>query len=143
MKPRHRLLALATSGFALLLAGCGSETGELTGSVRYKGKAVVAGTVTVYDAENRPFQGAIEQGKYTVTGITPGAVQVAVVSPNPNQGMYPKGTPARPGREARPTAAAPVAGWFALPKKYEGAETSPLKTDVKAGSNPYDIELKD
>lgn len=131
-----------------VLTGCGGgkPTGDLSGKVTYKGKPVVLGTVTVYDSEKKAYQGGIDQGSYTVKNVPEGSVEIIVMSPNPG------GTadaiaedPRRPKRDTRPgeEKAAPVVGWMALPKKYEDTKTSPLKTTVKAGPNPFDLELKD
>jgi hypothetical protein len=146
MTHASRPAALFVLFASLFAAGCGGKpTGDLSGKVTYKSKPVVVGTVTVYDAEKKVYQGGIDQGVYTVKNVPEGAVQIIVMSPNPGGDQTTAEDPRRPKRDARPgeEKAAPVAGWMALPKKYEDAGTSPFKTTVKAGPNPFDLELKD
>jgi hypothetical protein len=146
---------------ALIVAGCSKPTGELSGSVTYKNKSVVTGTVTVTDANKKVYQGTIDQGQYSIKGIPVGPVTMIVTSPDPNAsapppmptgGAGPAGTPGgvgntgprTGGRETKGlTPATPIAGWFAIPKKYEEPSTSNLKTDIKVGPNTYDIKLDD
>jgi hypothetical protein len=148
MKPSARLAPAIALGLAFLgTVGCGSkQTGDLSGTIKYKGKDVVTGTVTVYDADKKAYQGSIDQGKYSVKGIPQGVVTVVVVSadPGPAKGEKLPGKD-RPGREKRPTPEdqVPITGWFALPKKYEDPATSPLKTTIGPGSNSFDISLTD
>jgi hypothetical protein len=133
----------------LVILGCGGKpTGDLSGSVTYKGKSVVHGTVTVYDTEGKPYQGGIDQGKYTVKNVPEGAVHIIVMSPDPGPAGTGAETPdgrGRPGREKRDVGpvGGQITGWFPLPKKYEDPNNTPFKTTVKAGMNPYDLELKD
>ncbi len=141
----HVALVFLLTG-AMLASGCGSTPSELTGSVRHQNKDVVAGTVTAYDTEKNAYQGSIEHGRYTISGIPPGTVQIVVISPNPAGMASPPqadGTKRTGGREPRPKTGdePPVVGWFALPNKYEDLATSPLKTEVKAGPNTFDIVL--
>lgn len=160
MKLIHRLACGAAFFGAVLVVGCSKPTGDLTGTVQYKGKSVVTGTVTAFDADKKPYQGAIEQGQYTIKGIPVGSVSLIVVSLNPAAGQPgppaggpgPAGTPGAPGgggdrgggRGApRGSQQEPIPGWFAIPSKYEKVETSDLKTEIKAGPNTFNIELKD
>lgn len=117
--------------------------------MQYKNKAVNTGTVTIFDDQNRPYQGPIQNGQYSVSGIPAGPVQLIVVSQNPVVAVA--APPPRPGekggRPAKPPqdgqAPADASGWFAIPKKYEDMKTSNLKTEVKSGPNTYNLDLKD
>ena len=148
-------LGLAAVAVVLpFLVGCGDKpTGTLSGAVSYKGKPVVSGTVTVYDAQTRAYQGTIADGRYQVANVPEGAVTIIVVSKNPAQTATRPGPADVPGKGGGkddpkgggggPAMTPPPTGWFALPKNYEDASTSPLKTTVKAGENPYDLTLID
>lgn len=141
-----RLAALLVLAATLFTVGCGGKpVGHLAGKVTYKGKPVVAGTVTVYDAEKKAYQGGIDQGNYTVKNIPEGPVQLVVISPNPGGAQAAGEDPRRPKRDPRPgeEQAPPIVGWMALPKKYEETSSSPLKTTVVAGTTTFDLELKD
>jgi hypothetical protein len=146
----YRLSILAAFLTSAFVVGCSKAPGDLSGTVTYKGKSVVTGTVTAYDSDKRPYQGAIEQGQYTIKGIPAGPVTLIVVSQDPAAAsQMPGGRPAGPGREGgreggRGAPATPIAGWFAIPKKYEDINTTDLKTEVKSGpNNTFNIELKD
>ncbi|MBY0460832.1 MAG: hypothetical protein K2V38_26230 [Gemmataceae bacterium] len=147
MNFHHRLAVLAAAVACAAVLGCGGKpTGDLSGSVTYKGKSVVSGTVTVYDSENKAYQGGIDQGKYTVKNIPEGSVQIIVLSPDPNTSEGSREEKGRKGREARPNEepqGPKISGWFPIPRKYGETSSSPLKTTIKAGANPYDLELKD
>src|SRR5262245_32918211 len=98
-----RSLRLAAIGLALLalVAGCGKRKGQISGTVKYKGKNVVVGTVTVYDEEERPFQSMIDQGRYYVSGIPEGPIKIIVISEDPNKSNLPPGAPKRAGSKPR------------------------------------------
>lgn len=139
------------SFLAFALVGCsGGAKGSLSGTVQYKGKPVVGATVTVYDADKKPFQASVIDGRYSINGITAGPIEIIVTSPNPNETAGrkdPEGSRSgrRPNTEAKApeTPAAPVAGWFPIPSKYADTKSTPLKFTLKAGHNDYDINLAD
>jgi len=57
---------------------------SLAGRVTSQGKPVVFGTVTVLASDHRVYSAPIRSdGTYALKGVPPGAVQVAVTSPNP------------------------------------------------------------
>jgi hypothetical protein len=143
------------------LAGCGasSQPVDVSGKVTYQGKAVVCGTVTLVDPGGNAKSGNIgPDGTYTVKGVSPGTVKVAVMSLDPARPLNPLGA-AGEGTDdtARAPAAAPAvtdrsnwtepnvdrSKWTPLPKKYEYAHTSGVTVDVKAGENTgVDIKLE-
>ena len=68
----------------LILAGCDSGTGAVTGRVTFRGKPVVSGAVVMIGADNKLVSSPLNaEGRYAVDGVPLGTVQVAVVSPNP------------------------------------------------------------
>ena len=132
---------------AILLAGtCGcGRTATVTGTVAFRGKPVIYGSVTFQSAD-RTTQSApiLSDGSYTVEGVHPGEVRIGVISRDPS-----KGRPALQGEKSAPPGkkgAAPknatVPGWFALPRKYENPETSGLDCTVGAGQNEHKIDLE-
>src|SRR5260370_9129828 len=75
--------------FLVLAAGigCGAGKGDRTGWVKYKGKTVKIGTVTVFGSDGVPKSGVIDRdtGRFLVQDITAGDVKATVASPNPTE----------------------------------------------------------
>src|SRR5689334_8955432 len=67
-----------------LLAGCGASTGTITGTVRYQGANVAAGTVAFVVA-GKSYRGDLKDGAYRVAGVPPGEARVTVVRLDPAQ----------------------------------------------------------
>jgi len=134
----------------LALAGCGQYgSGTLEGVVKYNGKPLAMGSVTVVGRDKIPKLGRIEEnGHYVVTDVPCGPVKIAVSSPEPPPETVDAG-PARGRKEQAARAAArqqqpPAASkkWVKIPDKYEDPEGSELATTVEKGTTKYDIELK-
>ena len=74
---------------AILLAGaCGcGRTATVTGTVAFRGKPVIYGSVTFQSAD-RTMQSApiLSDGSYTVEGVHPGEVRIGVISRDPSKG---------------------------------------------------------
>src|SRR4051812_28331476 len=78
MHPSRRIGA-AIAVVALTL-GCGGEpdTGDVSGTVTYDGKAVDDGAITFYPAAGPTAGGTIKDGKYTATKVPVGTSKVVV-----------------------------------------------------------------
>ncbi len=119
-------LALAAS--VLLLAGCAGK-GQVSGTVKYKGKPLTTGTITFYDRANQAVSSAIgKDGTYSVEQVAAGPVKVAVVMP---MAIYMAGEKPPPGPPP-PT----------LPAKYSDPEQSGLGWEVKSGAQTRDFNLE-
>jgi len=160
-----RLRLIATSAGAaltavglVLIAGCGDDTElgkryPVSGTVTYHDRPVEKGQIQFLPADpqkQRPANGFIENGHYTLTTLTPGdgalpgdykvtikAMQIDDSKVNETVAKYGGG-----GRQediAKATAAAKLL----VPPKYQLPETSGLKVTVKEGSNPFDFPLTD
>lgn len=117
--PRRRvvviLAALGVAGGAIGWALRGrTPATEVSGTVTSDGRPVVFGTVTLLAVDRRAYSAAIgADGRFTVSNVPPGPVQIAVSSPDPTA---PAGAMARGQRDtasplpSRPTAAAPGQG---------------------------------
>jgi hypothetical protein len=125
-------------------AGCGSRA-TVTGKVTYQGRPVVYGSVIVLSADKTARSGVIEpDGSYTVEGVAPGDVKVAVLSHDPAKGrsVLRGERTSHLGRKGAAAAKAAVKGWFPLPRKFEDPETSGYGSTVGTGRVRYDIELR-
>src|SRR3954468_7079575 len=67
----------------VLLAGCGRETSSLSGTVRYDGKPLEAGFVTVFptSGEGASKGAEIQGGQFQLEGLPPGSARVLVTTP--------------------------------------------------------------
>lgn len=168
---RARLLRFAVlpAALAAVAVGCGAGTGDVAGTVTYKGRPVVHGTVTFVGADGRPVAAAIGgDGSYTLSGVAVGEAKVLVDSPRPvaeatanrwtgvadRGGRAARGgkddpalPPDAPKADSRPKDAPnPVerevaAKWVPLPGKFRDPTQSPLAFTVKPGANSHDVRL--
>jgi hypothetical protein len=139
-------LALRLLAAALLIGVCGcGNTATVTGKVTYQGRPVTHGSVIFLNADGTARSGVIEpDGCYSVTGVTPGEVRIAVLSRDPSSGRE-QARSARSGdRPKRGTAPAKTASttWFPLPRQLEDPAQSGLRCTVGAGHIGHDIDLR-
>src|SRR5437879_5538537 len=119
----------------LTLSSCAStKRGDVHGKVSCGGRLVIYGSVVLVGSDDRPVTGPINNdGTYAVSGVSAGAVRVAVVSPDPATPLPPDWP--LPGERAPKVPPAPPKyrplapevdrrKWFPLPKQYEFADTS-------------------
>jgi hypothetical protein len=130
MSTHLRVLCCVLFFAAMTLAGCsvGGGTGEVSGSVTVDGQAVSEGMVTFLDAENKPHNGSIKDGKYKVNDVPSGKSKVFISPPIPIA--------------LGPGPAPPAPKGPAVPNKYRDPKTSGLEFEVKSGGNQIDIPLK-
>jgi hypothetical protein len=71
---------LASTLMSLVLAGCGGGGIKLSGKVTLDGQPLESGSVTFSpeDGQGQPVGGGIEEGEFTVVGLTPGKKRVKV-----------------------------------------------------------------
>jgi hypothetical protein len=129
-----------------MAAGCGQksdtpETAPVTGTVTYKGKPVIGGTVTFHPQSiaGNPGVGDISlDGTYTLTtyeredGAVLGKHNVTVEVFPGQAGGVPDALPGTEDKLPSP-----------IPKKYRNPGTSPLEFEVKQGDNVADLKLED
>ncbi|HET6575303.1 MAG TPA: hypothetical protein VFG68_16980 [Fimbriiglobus sp.] len=143
-----RTLLSTVAVVALAVAGCGGDA-DMAGTVTYKGKPVVYGTVVVVGADGIPKSGTIQpDGTYRVSGVKAGPAKVAVSSPRPSASAPADDRKGR-DRDSERVVPAPipvdpeiVKNWFALPEKYGDPAKSELNYLLQGGSNAVNIDLK-
>lgn len=143
-EPRTGITAAVVAAFvSAAVAGCGRPTGEIEGTVTYRGKPVPSGIVAVFVGEGRVVTGVIAEGRFAVRGVPLGEGVVTVecdtpadpsIKPPPGEKIIPFENPALP----KPTGP-PVA----VPTRYRSPTTSPLRISLVAGAQQFDIELID
>jgi hypothetical protein len=148
-------LAWAAGWCALLLAGCSSSQGTITGKITYQGKPLPAGTVTFVPTQGgHAVTSEIQDGEYKVTKVPVGLVKIAVTTPS--QAPSPQfletkmALPAdllekaQPGKSAESPAKAPKAKKpVPIPTKFSDPDKSGLTYTVKRGPQVFDIDLPD
>ncbi len=140
------------------LGGCGPSRGNISGEVKFKGKPLPAGKVTLLYQEGRQevVNGEIRDGKYQLADVPvgPAIVMVATIKPVANRAPRP-GAPAAaapppglvlarpPGAiDAEPEAPAEqLAKYVEIPRRYSQADQSGLKYTVQGGDQVHDIDL--
>ncbi|MBN9119802.1 MAG: hypothetical protein J0I06_11695 [Planctomycetes bacterium] len=143
-------LALPVAAVALV-SGCG-DSGELTGTVRYRDRPLSFGTVQVRGSDGVIRTGPIAaDGTYTIAGLPSGATAVSVTCRDPREleQRRPKRTSGKGGPEGRiaqqPAGAAGGAGrtdFSLIPVVYSDLDRSGLGTTLRSGVNRYDVDLK-
>jgi hypothetical protein len=142
------LVRLGLASALLGLTGCSwpAPTGSIAGTVRFGGKPVAAGRLTVLcEGGNKPvFFADITDGGYRVEGAPVGAARVTVqVFPTPPSAdkapTLPGGAAALPIPANVPRAGKPASGF---PERYLNPTTSGLRCEIKPGSQQQDFELE-
>jgi len=105
---------------------------SVSGSVKYHGKPLTAGSVNFLSTTGSGGQGTLdESGNYKIEGLEAGPeYKVYLAAPVPGQFA--------PGTKA-PTAPPK----FEVIPKYLSGESSGLKFSLKPGPNEYPIDIKD
>ena len=132
----HSLAGLVPAcAAAALLLGCssGPETGDVAGTVTFKGKAVKEGRVTFLNPKEG---GAAESeigpdGRYSISKVPVGEYLIVVTPLSVIMDTDPGKSPPAPVEKQAPD----------IPRKYRQEGTTPLKYTVKPGSNEFKIEL--
>lgn len=131
LPPRCAVYALLVPGVFLILVGCssGPQTGTVTGTVKYKGAPVAAGTINFHSGKGSGSQGTLDaSGNFTLAGnLEVGEYKVYIQPPVPE--------PAPPGT---PLKKVPK---LDLPPKFMDLGQTTVKREVKAGANNFVIDL--
>ena len=121
---------------ALTITGCDAGRGEISGTVRYGGKVVSSGQVTVVSASDASIVARsliLNDGSYKVADCPLGQVKIAVQTAIPRSGT---------GRAGKQLGANADSSRVKLPVRYADPTSSGLETTVNRGQHRFDIDLK-
>jgi hypothetical protein len=153
-----RISAALAVAVTLVIGGCGDDSGldkrfPISGNVKVNGAPLEKGTITFNPTtpEGRAATGSIENGRYSLTTVTPndgalpGSYKVTVVAKEIQEADAAKIKEIAKGGQAHHDATFAKANKNAkslVPSKYSLADTSGLTADVKAASSSTDFDLK-
>jgi hypothetical protein len=131
---------------ACAAAGCGGDSGTVSGKVVYNGTPVKGGVVSFIDGGWHAVNAEIKpDGSYSASKVPLGDVKVTVATPKtatPNAGAPSYEVPS----SFQNPNAAPASGGpndvVQVPATYGDPEKTTLKYTVKPGSQTYDPPLK-
>jgi hypothetical protein len=118
----------------LLAAGCGRDLGNVSGTVKFKGQPLPAGTITFYDRDKGATSSEIKSdGTYSVSKVATGPVKISLAVPM----SIPFASPMGGGTVAPPIPRVPN-----IPARYMDAEKSGLGFEVVKGDQTHDFNLE-
>jgi hypothetical protein len=116
----------------LVVAGCGTRTGNVSGTVKYQNKPLPGGSITfLSDSKNSVTATIDKDGKYSAPKVGVGQARVTI-TPLINMGGMTMST-------GTPTPQAPPP---ALPPKFNDPDKSGLTYDVTVGDQTKDFNLE-
>ncbi len=151
--PRFPFRIFACFALVSTLTACGPtrpETAPVTGKVTFQGRPVPEGTITFYPAEGRSATARLRpDGSYTLTTFDEGdgaivgshevTIEAARFAGRPRATSFEEEiAKAKSGGQAPAGAGGPQ--WI-VPERYAVRGTSPLKAEVKSGTNTIDFRL--
>jgi hypothetical protein len=130
---------LALGVLALVLGGCGQRTAQVSGVVKFNGKALTSGVVAFINEKTgrgTPPAYIHTDGTYSVPLAAVGPTLVLIQTPRP---IRPEGMP-NDSPEVRQYEIQ-AASYVDIPQRYVDMKDSGVTTDLHPGSNTFDIEL--
>ncbi len=127
----------------LAVSGCGSKTGTVTGTVRYRNQMLTTGTVSFYCEKGEIVSALIaKDGTYRLAKVPKGLTRVAVVShPAVPYGLQVNQVPAAFAPPSAPTARVPLKPSTFIPERYNRPDSSGLVLTVQGGEQTLDFDL--
>lgn len=131
-----RLFAMVLVFGITLIAGCGENLGEVAGKVTFRGEMVNLGTISFLDGAGKATNANIQaDGSYLVSRVPLGKVTVCVQTHEVAPIMV------RP--DAAPNSVKiPRLKHTPIPALYGDPKTSPLKLEVKAGRQEFQVNIQ-
>jgi hypothetical protein len=135
----RRTLCVILCSLILVLSGCGKPTAQVSGVVKFKGKALTSGVVVFLEPETgrgTPPAEIQTDGTYFIPVASVGTAMILIETPRPNR---PEGLP-KDSPEVR-LYEIQAATYVAVPLRYTDFKNSGVTTELKSGPNTFDIEL--
>jgi hypothetical protein len=131
---------LPATFMAITLTGCGPKTGEVSGVVRCDGEPLANGTIQFLGADGLPHATQIQpDGSFSIA-VPVGPCNVIVTClDRRDQRRYSAAEAGRSGRSAAPP---PSPLTSLIPVRYGDWSASGLSTEVEAGKNTRDFNLR-
>ena len=121
----------------VLAAGCSRGTGNVSGTVKFKGKPLPAGTITFYDPANGALSSPINpDGSYSVSKVATGTARITVAVP---MAIGFQGPGTSDGKGDLP---AVVKQTPSIPARYYDPDKSGLTCEVVRGDQTHDFDLQ-
>jgi hypothetical protein len=121
----------------VLAAGCSRGTGNVSGTVKFKGKPLPAGTISFYDEVNGVASSPIDpDGSYSVSKVAAGTARITVAVPMPIRFVSPGMSDVKADlpAEAKRTPS--------IPTRYYDPAQSGLTCEVVRGDQTQDFDLQ-
>ena len=148
---------ISSRGWWLLLwvsaIGCGTKTGDVSGTVEFKGRALNDGRVTFYceGGEKPVLISQISNGNYSIVDAPLGQAKITVETfehrstPVPGQINSPDPIgDSEDSEESEPTERITNQGnHVALPARYSSPDSSNLSLEIQPGKNLHALELQE
>lgn len=134
-----RSLQASSLAVLLFLAGCGPSFNKVNGTVSYKGKNLTMGTITFVseDGKKKNATSIGSNGFYEAIEPPLGKVKVIIAVKPPPKIPEAKDAPKVSIGDAPSVKIEPVM----IPSHYSELTRSGLSTELKSGTNTFDIEL--
>jgi len=138
----------------VLVIGCGGpsqRSAELSGTVKYQGKPVTGGNMTLFIGDAGYPVTIDANGSFSANQLPPGEAVVTVDTEalNPNKPKYPGSGGGKDrsgggmGHVPEGKGGASPGTYVKVPPKYHNKDKSDLRVTLKAGKNQKDFELTD
>jgi hypothetical protein len=144
-----RVKWLVAAAMILAAAGCRPSYADVTGTVSYRDRPVVYGTVSAIGSDQVTYYGTIQlDGTFTIANVPVGPVKFGVFSPDPYfEPPVSAEVKARieesrraSGEKDRPKP--PKGQWVRLPGKYADPLSSGLTAEITPQSAPIHLRLE-
>jgi hypothetical protein len=128
---------------APVAAAKGAKTGDVSGTVRYKGKPLPGGTITFHPAKGKPIVARIKKdGSFAAKGVPVGETHITVET----ESLRPKSKDCEAGKNVQKDKdkkrAKKLRGYVRIPAMYADREKSGLQKKVLKGKQTFDLYLR-
>ena len=141
---RGWLCAMALS--FTVMVGCGPGQGDVSGTVSYKGRNLVYGSVMLIGSDGIPKYSEIKaDGSYAFAELPVGDYRVGINSSDPLAPMGSRDGETKSSarsKEEEQQLAALKTKWVPLPLNYGDPKSSNLTLSIAGAKGKHDIELK-